>query len=128
MTGHGEKISRKAHTFMLALLTANNLEDAASVVGISVATARRWYRNEDFKCQFQELQAEITGHSMILLKSSLNDALAVLREVMKNTENSSSARVSAARAVLDNAFRAVEISDILVRLEMLENQMKEPRE
>lgn len=121
--GHGEKLSRKANLLMLALLTSNNLEDAASVAGVSVATARRWYRREDFQSQFKELQGEITDHSLRQLKGSLNEALNVLRSVMNDAGNSPSARVSAARTILDNGFKALELSDVLSRLEVLERKV-----
>jgi hypothetical protein len=72
--------------------------------------------------EFKRLQGEVTGHALAQLKNSMGEALAVLRDVMGCPENPPSARVAAARTLLDNAFKAVETTDILERLEALEAQ------
>jgi transposase-like protein len=121
-TGHGEKRTRKERLFMQALLSSATIEDAAAIAGISPTTAYRWHAEASFKAEFRALQTELVEGSLVQLKMSMSEALAVLRSVMNNGGNPPAARVTAARAVLDNAFKAVETSDILERLEALEAQ------
>jgi molybdenum-dependent DNA-binding transcriptional regulator ModE len=83
--GHGEKRTRKSSALMAALLTSSSLEDAASVAGISYSTARRWFRDAEFQKEFRKLQGEVTGHSLMRLKTSMADALATLNDVMNDS-------------------------------------------
>jgi transposase-like protein len=124
MSGHGEKKSRKLQIFMTALLGAGTVEAAARVAGISPATARRWLEQEDFQAEFKRLQNEITGQFIVHLKSCMGEALEVLRDIMNDVVNPASARVTAARTVLDNAFKALETEDVLSRIEALEAAME----
>ena len=120
MSGHGEKLSRKMNDFILALMTAGTLDEAAAAVGISSATARRWYRLDVVRTELKRLQGEVVGHSLSRLKLSASEALEVLRSVANDKVSPPSARVAAARAILDNTFRSIETTDVLERLESLE--------
>ena len=108
--------------FILALMTTRTLDEAAASAGISSATARRWYRLDVVKTERKRLQDEVVGHSLSRLKLSASEALEVLRSVANNEVSPPSARVAAARTLLDNVFRAVETDDILNRLEALESR------
>jgi hypothetical protein len=112
------------HIFMSALLSTANIEDAASMAGISATTAYRWHSQPDFQAEFRKMQQEVVGHALIELKMSMSEALNVLRNVMSDSENPPSSRVAAARTVLDNAFKSLETADILERLEQLESRME----
>jgi hypothetical protein len=120
MSGHGEKLSRKMNDFILALMTARTLDEAAAAVGISSATAYRWYKLGIVKAELKRLQDEVVGHSLSKLKLSASEALEVLRSVANDEVSPPSARVAAARTILDNVFRSIETADVLERLESLE--------
>jgi hypothetical protein len=127
MNGHGEKLTRKMNVFTLALMAAGTLDEAAATAGISPATARRWYRLDIVKAELKRLQDEVVGHSLSRLKLSASEALEVLRSVANDKVSPPSARVAAARALLDNVFRAVETDDILNRLEALESRAEDEK-
>jgi hypothetical protein len=122
MNGHGEKMSKREAAFMFALLSCGTLDEAAQAAGISSSTARRWHSRDDFQASFRKMQDEVLGHSLSLLKASMADAVATLRGIMCDGGNPPSARASAARTLLDNAFRAVDAADILKRIEALEGK------
>ena len=124
MSGHGEKLSRKMNDFILALITAGTLDEAAAASGISISTAHRWYKLEIVRTELKRLQDEVVGHSLSRLKLSASEALEVLRSVANDVVSPPSARVAAARTLLDNVFRAVETDDILSRIEAPENRME----
>jgi hypothetical protein len=124
MNGHGEKLTRKMNDFILVLMSTGTLDEAADAAGISSITARRWYRMDVVKAELKRLQNEVTGHSLTQLKLGISEAVTVLRNVMTDSETPPSARVSAAKTMLDGAFRAVETTDILERLEALEAGME----
>ena len=114
-------------SFMAALLTSPKVEDAAALAGISATTAWRWHSDPGFQAGFREMQDNVLKDSLARAKACITEALDVLRDVMADSGNPPSSRVAAARAILDNAFRAVEASDILERIEALEFQAKEAR-
>ena len=58
MTGHGEKLSRKAELFIVALLTQPTVTAAAQTIGVSEATARRWLQREEFQERYREARQE----------------------------------------------------------------------
>jgi hypothetical protein len=113
--------------FVLALMSTGTLDEAAAAVGISTATAYRWYRMDIVKAELKRLQDEVTGHSLAQLKLGISEAVTVLRNVMTDSETPPSARVSAAKTMLDGAFRAVETTDVLERLEALETQVEDEK-
>ena len=55
------------------------------------------------------------------LQRSLSGAVAVLREIAENSEAPPAARISAARALLENGLRYSELTDVLRRLEVIED-------
>ena len=121
MRGHGQKQSRKMALFMAALLTEGSIEKAAHAAGIGVTTAWRWYGTEEFQAEYKSRQKEIIKHVVMRIKGAMSEALDVLRDIMADDDNPASARVAAARSILDNAFRSIETEDILERLEVLES-------
>lgn len=109
----------------LTLLSFSTDAEAAAKLGISVKTIQRLrsmpaFRrvltvtaNAMFQCSAQRLQA-----SAIL-------AVQTLEEIMSDRQKAPAARVSAAKALLENAGRFVEISGIMERLERVELQTNE---
>ena len=114
--------------FMAALLTEGSIEGAARAAGIAVATAWRWHGTEEFQAEYRARQKEVIEHTVMRIKGAMSEAIDVLRSIMVNDENPASARVSAARSILDNGFKAIETEDILARLEALESMMGDEQE
>jgi len=125
MRGNGQKQSRKMELFIAALLIEGSIERAAHSAGIGVATAWRWHSMKEFQAELKSRQKEITEHVVTSIKSAMSEALEVLRSIMSDAENPASARVAAARSILDNGFKAIETADILTRLEALESTLEE---
>ena len=63
--------------------------------------------------------------SIVAVKSKAVQATEVLGEIMENQKASPYARVQAAKTVLDTAFKAIETSEIIERIEQLEQAAKE---
>jgi hypothetical protein len=120
--GHGERRSRFETAFLSALLRKSTVAEAAREAGISDSTATRWLSDPAFKERLKSAQDEVINHSLSMLKLSASEALEVLRSVANDEVSPPSARVAAARTLLDGAFRAVETYDILSRIETLETR------
>ena len=121
--GHGEKWSRKKDAAILALVTEPTIADAAKKAGISHATLHRWLQIKDFKDAYREAKREAVSAAISRLQQTATEAVDALRDVMNDTESPASARVSAARSILEIAIKAVELEDFERRLEALERMI-----
>ncbi len=120
MAGHGEKLTRKQEVAIANLLTATNLTAAAEQTGVSERTLIRWLQKEGFQDAYREARRQVVQHAVVQIQQACEEAVSTLRQIMTETGLPASARVSAARAVLDSAFKAVELEDLEVRLQRLE--------
>lgn len=127
MKGHGEKKTRKAEQFIAALLAHPSIEAAAKSVGIGSATAWRWMQDPKFAAQYREARREAMRHTTARLQEAAREAVECLREVQRSGE-SESARVSAARTILEQALKAVDLEDVQERLDALEHAVRSQQE
>ena len=121
----GEKLSRKQATFLSALLTAPTLAKAAHQAGIGDVTAWRWMKDEGFQTAYRAARRQVVQHAVVKVQRATGEAVATLRHVMRDAEAPASARVSAARAILETAIKAVELEDLEARIIALEAQVQE---
>jgi hypothetical protein len=112
---------------VLALLEHPTLKDAAAAVGVGETTLWRWSQTPEFKATYMDARREAVRQSIAHLQSATGEAVTCLRDVMKSTKASDAAKVSAARAVLELAMKAVEIEDLAERLATLEKLMADKK-
>src|SRR5712691_4010425 len=122
MKGHGKKLSRKQDAFISALLLAPRLADAAHTAGIGEVTAWRWLKDATFQQAYREARRAVVQHAIANVQKATSEAVETLRSVMQDDENPASARVSAAKAILETAVKAVELEDLEARIAALEAQ------
>ena len=115
---------RKTEAFIAALLTSRTIEEAAAKAGIALITGRRWLQDPDFVEQFRQMRQEVMGQVLGRVQRASVEAVDTLCSVQVSSD-SDSARVSAARTLLDVALRSVEIQELERRLEALERQAGE---
>ena len=125
MKGHGEKRSRKTEQFIAALLTESTVEAAARKAGIGDVTAWRWMNDRAFADQYREARREAMRHTTARLQGASLESVDALREIQRSGE-SESARVSAARTILEQALKAADPEDVQQRLDALEQAVKIP--
>ena len=122
MKGHGEKLSRKQDTFISALLTTPTLADAAHTVGIGEVTAWRWLKEPTVQTAYREVRRAVVTQAIAQVQRATGEAVETLRAVMQDPEAPASAKVSAARTILETAVKAVELEDLEARIAALEAQ------
>jgi hypothetical protein len=120
MRGPGEKLTRKQEVAIAALLTAPTIADAAHAANISQPTLWRWLQREAFQATYRQARREAVSQAMAYLQQVAGEAVDTLRAVMQDSQKPASARVSAARAVLELAIRGIELEDLEARLQVLE--------
>ena len=119
------KISLKQEAALVALIAKSSISEAAKSAKIGQRTLWRWLQSEDFKKAYLSARRQVVVQAVAKVQSGMTAAAETLIEVMKDEKSSSSARVSAARTMLDMGIKAIEIEEIELRVEALENIIKE---
>ena len=113
-------LSPKQERALQALISHPTIKDAALAAGISETTLWRYMQDEAFSKRIREARREAVGHAVARLQQASSEAVAVLRELMMKEEAPASARISAARTILDYAIRAAEMEELKARISELE--------
>ena len=106
-----------------ALVSSPNVKEAAQTCGISERTLHRWLKEPEFIQQLNEAQRGVTNQIMNAVISRAERAAETLDTIMTNGKASTHARVTAARTILEFAYKSMEIRDITQRLEALETEL-----
>lgn len=121
--GHGQKKSRKQEQLIAALLSHPTIEAASKSIGIADTTAARWMKTPEFQVAYREARREAMRRTTARLQSAASEAVDALCEITRSGEGES-ARVSAAKCILDSALKAVDLDDIQQRLDAIERAIK----
>ena len=113
-------ISRKQDTAIGALLSQPTILAAAESVGVGESTLRRWLKDRDFLAAYRAARREAVSQAVGHLQGACSVAVLALTDISQDVNSPASARVSAARTVLDLALKGVELEDLAVRVEELE--------
>ncbi|MBP1934892.1 helix-turn-helix transcriptional regulator [Ammoniphilus resinae] len=119
------KINHKQEQVIVALLNYPTIKQAADASGVGETTIYRWLRDEDFKQSYKEVRHKALGNTIARLQQVSQQAVNTLQEVMMDDTATPNSRVSAAKAVLEMAFKAYELEDLAQRVEELEKHLEE---
>jgi uncharacterized protein (UPF0147 family) len=108
---------------LTALLACETVADAAKKSRLGVATLYRYLRDANFKAHYRAARTEIVEHAIAQLQRDCATATKTLREVCEDQTAPASARVSAAKTILEGAVKAVELQDLMTRLEEVERRL-----
>ena len=118
------KLPAKQETFLAALLSNSTIKAACVESGISETTGWRYLNDEKFKERYRRAQRQVVEHAIVRLRSDASDAARALREIVDDISAPTTARVAAARTILEITFKSVEVYDIEGRMEALEANLK----
>lgn len=113
------ELSRKQEKVLIDLLNGLSITNAAKLNGISETTIYKWLNDESFKREYRRLRRESVEESLSILQQTAKEAAETLRRNLNCGKPEVETRT--AQIVIDNAVKAVELTDIVERLEILEN-------
>ena len=116
--------SPKRDAAILALLAATTVCEAAKMAGVHENTLYKWLGDERFSDQLRQARKHSFDLAISRLQSVAAEAVETLRDIMSDRDAPSSARVSAARCVLEMGLRKNELEDIVLRIERIEQLMR----
>lgn len=105
---------------IVALLSHSTIKNAAKAVGIDDATLWRWLQDKTFHAAYMTVRRESVRQSIARLQQASSEAVNTLRTVMKDKKTPATARVTAAKAIIEYSMKAVEIEDLAERVAQLE--------
>jgi hypothetical protein len=108
-----------------ALLVQGSLQAAAEASGVHEKTLRRWLRDDAvFQMAYREARRAVVQQAIVQVQRATGEAVETLRAVMQDSEAPASAKVSAAKTILETAVKAVELEDLEARIVALETAQK----
>ena len=115
------KIIAEAGTGHCRLLTCSAITDAAKQCSIGV-TLHRWLKDATFQAAYREARRQVVQQAIVQIQQATGEAVETLRKVMQAADAPASAKVSAAKTILDTAVKAIELEDLEQRIVALETQ------
>ncbi|MEH7440477.1 hypothetical protein V7182_23805 [Neobacillus drentensis] len=120
-----QTINPKQEKAIAALLTEPTIQLAAEKAGVGETTLYRWMKEETFDKAFKEARKSALSQTISRLQQTTTDAVNTLKSVMENEEAPASSRVTAAKTVLEMAFKAYELEDLASKVEEMEQYLQE---
>ena len=112
---------RKQDRAILALLTEPTVEAAARSADVVPATIWRWSQQADFKSRLRAARRAVVEGAIGRLQQAATEAVDTLRRTLSC--GTPSVEVRAAATILDQAIKAVELFDVVERVEQLEARL-----
>lgn len=125
MTDNEKKITPRQERAVVALVQQPTIREAAELLKVNEVTVYRWLRDRNFQAAYRRARLEAVRQATARLQQACGQAVQTLVDVQADFCSSSSARVRAAKAILDLAYKAVEIEDLDERLRALEETADE---
>ena len=107
----------KRELLLAALLTNPTVKEAAASVGIPETTAYNWLRKPDFSDEYKQRKRQAVAEASDYLQSKIGEATRIISEIMGDVETSPQVRLSAAKAIIDTAYKVIEQVEIVDRIE-----------
>ena len=113
-------LNSKKQAALRALLTNPTRAAAAAAAGINEKTLRRYLQDDEFMAAYRAAFDDLVDAATRQAQQAINPALSTLTEICKDGSIGPTARVNAARALLEYAARLTEINDLAARVGDLE--------
>ncbi len=129
MTDNDEPVDdlpQKQQEAILALLSETSIAKAASKIGASEKTVRRWLEEPLFASEYRRARREAFGQAIALVQRYATMAVNVMVRVMADTASPPPSRVAAAAAILRFGREGIELDDLAARIDALERASEQP--
>jgi hypothetical protein len=81
-------------------------------------------RPQRSQATYREARHAVVQHAIVQVQQATGEAVETLRKVMQAADTPASAKVSAAKTILETAIKAVELEDLEARIVALEAAQK----
>ncbi len=105
---------------LIALIETSSVREAAKVSGISEATIYNYLRDSEFKTAYREARRQTVESAISKIQNAASEAVDRLKELQYCENPAVAARC--AQVIYESSVRGLETTDILERLEKIENE------
>lgn len=115
----------KREEFLIALMEEPTVTRAYKRAAISKSKAYAFLGEESFKADLNRLKSEILGSVTSYLQSNLAECSETLMTIIRSDSVSAQVKINAAQVIFNTCRALTETTDILPRLEALEESAKQ---
>jgi phage terminase small subunit len=123
--GDTESLSARETSFVDALAAGATPREAATQVGISDRTGRRWRQKPEIQAAVRSRLNDSIAVAKSILASGAAKAATGLVAMASGEAEADAARVSACRATVEGATKLCELDELQARLSELESRLSE---
>jgi hypothetical protein len=116
-------LTAKQEKALASLLSLGEVKAAAKDAKVGETTLWRWLKEDAFSAAYRDGRRRLVEASAARLTSDSAAASKVLLQIAQDKKAPASARVAAARAIIENAVKAVETLDLEPRLKEIEKML-----
>ena len=120
-----EKLTPKQERALLALLSRGEIKAAAEEAQVGEVTLWRWLQEPGFQSAYRARRRQIVETAVAQLQSDCTVAVRVLREVAEDGDAPASARVAAAKAILEQSISGIQFTDLQAEVEEIKAMLAE---
>ncbi len=113
------KITNKEKV-LIALIETSSIRDAAKSSGISEATIYSFLKDKEFLSEYRNARRQTVETAIAQMQNAASEAVERLKELQYCENPAVAARC--AQIIFENSVKGLETTDILTRLEALENE------
>jgi AcrR family transcriptional regulator len=113
------KITNKEKV-LIALVETSSIRDAAKSSGISEATIYSFLKDKEFLSDYRNARRQTVETAIAQMQNAASEAVERLKELQYCENPAVAARC--AQIIFENSVKGLETTDILTRLEALENE------
>ncbi len=121
MNSMKKNLNRRQERAIEALLISKSIVDASKKVGVTERTIRRWLKDDRFQEVYKSVRHQIVRYAIGNIQASIEKAVTTLCEIMADPDATTSSRVSAAKAIIDNGLNTFELENLEARIQALED-------
>jgi hypothetical protein len=125
MSGKSDKFRLKHEEAVAALLRTTSFQAAAQAIGLNERTLRRWWVLPEFQAKYRAAKRELIQGAIHVLLHSMGTATHTLVTIMQDPEQPPTARVSAARTILQMVLHTLKDDDLEARFAEIEQRLAE---
>ncbi len=107
-----------------ALIECGTIKAAADRLGVQIKTIYARMKRDEFKDLYNKAKTDLVKAATAKMQGYLVEACEVVAEIMKDATTAQQTRLNAADCIIRNTIRMLEQTDILNRLDEIEQAVK----
>ena len=107
---------------LTALIESSSITEAAKSSGLSEKTLRRYLEEKEFLTEYRTARRQMVESAIAKMQNAASEAVDRLKELQYSENPAVAARC--AQIIYENALKGMETTDILERLERIENEFE----